>query len=90
MVRPFLVLPQSNRVVDRIRFWAAAHSITLTDLGRIAFGHVHESNARRPFDVRRKRWQPNEINAVAKALNLDNDERLRLHLFAARELGYEV
>lgn len=96
MARPFLVPPTSDRLVDRIRYWARARGMTLTRLGQSALGISSPSNARRPFDSRRRGisphryWRPADIDAICAVLDLSEDEVLTLHRLAARELGWRI
>jgi hypothetical protein len=91
-----LVPPHSPRVVDRIRFWARAHEVTLTELGMVALGIKSRANARRKFDAQRngknpgRYWRPHEIDAIAVTLRLPETEIAELHRLAARELGWRV
>jgi hypothetical protein len=96
MPRPLLVPPKSDRVVDRIRYWARARGMTLTQLGQSALGISSPSNARRPFDSRRRStsphryWRPADIDAICAALDLSEDETGTMHRLAARELGWRI
>jgi hypothetical protein len=85
-----LVPPNSPRVVDRIRYWARANAVTLTELGMVALGARDRANARRPFSRERRNWRPHEIDAICAALRLDKREVANMHRLAVREMGWRV
>lgn len=87
-MRPFLVPPKLKTVQDRLRYYARAKGITLTQLTVAMTGTKYPQNGRRIFYA--KRFNPKFIDRACLYLGLPEAERRLLHRLGANQDGWDV